>query len=165
MTTSIAVTDLTLRPPRGFRVRIGGLVILARMLDKGRATLAGKNGQYEYLISIDEHLVRFLGFDPDALLKELATGKGDWEILQWIQGNSKTPRQHWEIELFPRPWNGTHQTAILKRSPSLPIILRISRWDGKISRPGSRFWNSTTTSVTEEMPNDLKLEKAPSSSG
>jgi Domain of unknown function (DUF5069) len=100
MTTFLPVTDLTQRPPRGFRVRIGGLVILARMLDKGRATLAGKNGEYEYLTSIDEHLVRFLGFDPDALLKELATGKGDWEILQWIQANCKTPRQLWEIEAF-----------------------------------------------------------------
>ena len=57
-------------------------MILPRMLDKGRATLAGKNGDYEYLTSIDEHVVRFLEFDPDALLKELATGKGDWEILQ-----------------------------------------------------------------------------------
>jgi hypothetical protein len=100
VSTSISVSDLTQRPPRGFRVRIGGLVILARMLDKGRATLAGKNGEYEYLTSIDEHLVRFLGFHPDALLKELATGKGDWEILQWIQANSRTPRQHWEIEAF-----------------------------------------------------------------
>src|SRR6202040_2862946 len=76
----------------------GGLVILARMLDKGRATLAGKHGEYEYLTSIDEHLVRFLEFDPDALLKELARGKGDWEILQWIKGNSKSPLPPWEIE-------------------------------------------------------------------
>ncbi|MBV8330404.1 MAG: DUF5069 domain-containing protein, partial [Verrucomicrobia bacterium] len=59
MPNPIPVTDLTQRPPRGFRVRLGGLVILARMLDKGRATLAGKNGDYEYLTSIDEHLVRF----------------------------------------------------------------------------------------------------------
>jgi Domain of unknown function (DUF5069) len=34
------------------------------------------------------------------MLKELATGKGDWEILQWIQANCTTPRQHWEIEAF-----------------------------------------------------------------
>ena len=98
--TPIPITDLTQHPPRGFRVRLGGLVILARMLDKGRATLAGKNGDYEYLTSIDQHLVRFLEFDPDALLKELATGKGDWEILQWIKANSKSPRQPWEIETF-----------------------------------------------------------------
>jgi len=36
--------DLTRRPPRSMRVRLGGFVILARMLDKGRATLAKKNG-------------------------------------------------------------------------------------------------------------------------
>jgi hypothetical protein len=60
MITPIPITDLTQHPPRGFRVRLGGLVILARMLDKGRATLAGKNGDYEYLTSIDEQLVRFL---------------------------------------------------------------------------------------------------------
>lgn len=100
MVTPIAITDLTQRPPRGFRVRLGGLVILARLLDKGRATLAGKNGDYEYLTSIDGHLVRFLEFDPDALLKELATGKGDWEILRWIKANSKSQRQPWEIEAF-----------------------------------------------------------------
>ncbi len=100
MSKPVPVTDLTQRPPRGFRVRIGGLVILARMLNKGRATLAGTNGDYEYVTSLDEHLIRFLDFDPDALLKELAKGKGDWEILQWIQANCKTPRQLWEIEAF-----------------------------------------------------------------
>jgi Domain of unknown function (DUF5069) len=98
--TRIPVTDLTQRPPRGFRVRIGGLVILARMLDKGRATLAGKNGDYEYVTSLDEHLIRFLEFNPDKLLKELEKGKGDWEILQWIKANSQNKRQLWEIEAF-----------------------------------------------------------------
>jgi hypothetical protein len=41
-----------------------------------------------------------LGFNPEGLLKELETGKGDWEILQWIQANSKTPRQPWEIDAW-----------------------------------------------------------------
>jgi len=39
MKTPIFFTDLTQRPPRSFRVRLGNFVILARMLDKGRATL------------------------------------------------------------------------------------------------------------------------------
>ena len=34
--------DLTQRPPRSPRVRLGGYAILARCLDKGRATLAGE---------------------------------------------------------------------------------------------------------------------------
>ena len=92
--------DLTQRPPRGCRVRLGNCVLLARMLDKGRATLARKNGEYKYDSGIDQHLVRFLGFDPKGLLKELATGKGDGENLEWVQSHSKTPRAPWEIEAW-----------------------------------------------------------------
>jgi hypothetical protein len=66
--------DLTQRPPRSFHVRLGNYVVLARIREKGRATLAGKNGEYQYNSTIDQRLVQFLGFDPDALLKELATG-------------------------------------------------------------------------------------------
>jgi hypothetical protein len=100
MKTQISFTDLTQRPPRSFRVRLGNYVILARMLDKGRASLAKKNGEYKFNSGTDQHLVRFLGFDPDALLKELSSGKGDGEILEWVQANSKTPRAPWEIEVW-----------------------------------------------------------------
>ena len=92
--------DLTRRPPRSFRVRLGNYVVLARMLDKGRATLAGKNGEYIYNSPTDQRLVQFLGFDPDALLKELATGKSDGEMLEWVQAHSKTPRSAWAIEAW-----------------------------------------------------------------
>jgi hypothetical protein len=93
--------DLTQRPPRSFRVRLGNYVVLARMLDKGRATLAKKNGEYVYNSTTDQRLVQFLGFNPDALLKELAAGKGDGEMLEWVQAHSKTPRSAWEIG----PWS------------------------------------------------------------
>ena len=100
MHTKIEPTDLTQRPPRSYHVRLGGFVGLPRMLDKGRATLATKNGEYNYNSYTDQHLVRFLGFDPKALLEELATGKGDGEVLAWILANSKTPRNPWEIEIW-----------------------------------------------------------------
>jgi hypothetical protein len=100
MSTAIMSVDLTRRPPRSMRVRLGGFVILARMLDKGRATLAKKNGEYNYNSPTDQHLIRFLGFDPEALLKELAAGKGDGEILQWVLTNAKTPRSPWEIQTW-----------------------------------------------------------------
>ena len=100
MKTQHYFIDLTQRPPRSFRARLGNYVVLARMLDKGRATLAGKNGEYHYDCATDQRLLQFLGFDPDALLKELATGKGDGEILEWVQSHSKTPRSPWEIEAW-----------------------------------------------------------------
>ncbi|HEY3763182.1 MAG TPA: DUF5069 domain-containing protein [Verrucomicrobiae bacterium] len=92
--------DLTQRPPRSFRVRLGNYVMLARMLDKGRATLARKNGEYQYNSPTDQQLVQFLGFDPHALLKELASGKSDGEMLEWVQAHSKNPRSAWEIEAW-----------------------------------------------------------------
>jgi hypothetical protein len=100
MSSPITFTDLTRRPPRSPRVRLGGFVILSRMLDKGRATLVKKNGEYNYNSPTDQHLVRFLGFDPEALLQELAAGKGDGEILQWVLANAKTPRTPWEIQIW-----------------------------------------------------------------
>ena len=100
MKTQHFFIDLTQRPPRSFRVRLGNYVVLARMLDKGRATLAGKNGEYIYNSPTDQRLVQFLGFDPKALLKKLASGKSDGEMLGWVQSHSKTPRSPWEIEAW-----------------------------------------------------------------
>ena len=89
--------DLTQRPPRSPRVRLGGFAILPRMLDKGRAVIAGKNGEYKYACPLDERFLDFVGIDPTALKKQLATGKGDGEILAWIEKNAKKKRTDPEI--------------------------------------------------------------------
>lgn len=81
--------DLTQRPPRSPRVRLGGFVILPRMLDKGRATLSGKNGEYNYACPVDQRFLDFVGIDPEALKQQLAEGKRDGEILEWIQANAR----------------------------------------------------------------------------
>ena len=68
------------------------------MLDKGRAEIAGKNGEFNFNCPLDQHIVNFLGFDPAALRDELAKGKGDGEILEWIKTHAKHQRTPWEIE-------------------------------------------------------------------
>lgn len=82
--------DLAKQPPRSARVRLGGYVILPRMLDKGRAAVAGKNGDYKFACPLDQRFLQFAGVDPEALKAQLATGKSDSEILDWINANSKT---------------------------------------------------------------------------
>ncbi len=89
--------DLTQRPPRSARTRLGGYVLLPRMLDKCRATLAGKNGDYHYDCPLDQHILKFAGVEAAALQAEVATGKGDGEILEWITANSSTKPTPWEI--------------------------------------------------------------------
>jgi hypothetical protein len=91
-------SDLTQRPPRSPRSRLGGYALLPRMLDKGRATLAGKNGEYHYNCPLDQHILNFAGIDAKKLLSELKKGKGDGEILDWITANAKTKRTAWEIQ-------------------------------------------------------------------
>ena len=104
--------DLTKQAPRSPRVRLGGYVILPRCLDKGRATINGKNGEYHYACPLDQHFLEFAGVDPEALKAQLAAGKGDGEILEWIQANGKHKRQPFEIDA----WSSYHE----RRAPADP---------------------------------------------
>lgn len=92
--------DLTQHAPRSPRVRLGGFVILPRLLDKCRAELMGKSGDYEYGCSLDRYFLDFVGIDPAALKTEVAKGKGDGELLEWIHANARHPRLPHEIEAF-----------------------------------------------------------------
>jgi hypothetical protein len=89
---AISAPDLTQRAPRSPRVRLGGYVVLPRLLDKGRATAAKKNGEYHYNCPLDQRFLEFVGVSADKLLKELAKGKSDSEILAWIEKNAKHDR-------------------------------------------------------------------------
>jgi hypothetical protein len=94
----ISAPDLTKRAPRSPRCRLGGYALLPRMLDKGRAEIAGTNGEFHFNCPLDQHIINFVGIDPAALREQLAAGQGDGEILEWIKANGKCQRNPWEIE-------------------------------------------------------------------
>ncbi|HEX4085896.1 MAG TPA: DUF5069 domain-containing protein [Chthoniobacteraceae bacterium] len=94
--------DLTLHPPRSARVRLGGFNILPRMLDKGRATIAGTNGEYHYACPLDQRFLTFMGVDPDALKTQLTEGKGDGEILAWILENAKNHPTEFAVDAWSK---------------------------------------------------------------
>tara|TARA_R110000850_G_scaffold55417_13_gene131097 strand:- start:822 stop:1259 length:438 start_codon:yes stop_codon:yes gene_type:complete len=89
--------NLTQRPPRSARVRLGGYVILPRMLDKCRAELDGNNGEYHYNCPLDQRFLSYAGVDPDELKAEVAKGHGDGVILNWIGSHSSNPHDDHEI--------------------------------------------------------------------
>lgn len=92
--------DLTQRPPRSPRVRLGGFVLLPRILDKCRATVVGKNGEYNYACPMDQHFFAFTGIDPEALKQQVASGKGDGDLLAWVQENSNFKRTESEVRTW-----------------------------------------------------------------
>jgi hypothetical protein len=78
-------------------VTLGGYAILPRMLDKGRAAINGKNGEYHYNCPLDQRFLEYVGIDAEALKAQLAAGKGDGEILEWINASAKIKRVDAEI--------------------------------------------------------------------
>ena len=96
----IASMDLTQRPPRSARVRLGGYAILPRCLDKGRALINGKQGEYKFACPLDQEFLQFAGIDGEKLREELAAEKSDGEILAWINANAQHSRLPQEIEAW-----------------------------------------------------------------
>lgn len=93
---STAVTtpakDLTKQAPTSPRVRIGGYAILSRMADKGRASIAGKNGEYHFNCPLDNFLFGFKGVNGEQVKELLVSGASDSDIAAWLDthGEPKT---------------------------------------------------------------------------
>ncbi len=81
--------DLTLHPPRSLRVRLGGYAHLPRLLDKARAVIAGKGGDYHYNCPLDQLFFAFTNIDSEAMLAEIKSGKTDLAMLAWVNERAK----------------------------------------------------------------------------
>ena len=82
--------DLTRVAPRSPRAPLGAYgVLAARMLDKCRAELAGKGGDYHFNCPMDQVFFRFTKIDPQKFKEFVACGASDEEVARWIELNSK----------------------------------------------------------------------------
>ncbi len=108
---NLSAPDLTRHPPRSPRVRLGGYVQLPRLIDKARAVVAGKAGEFHYNCPIDQRFFTYTGINPDAFLNEVKAGKNDSELLAYVQANAQ-PKRHpaeiatwstWFEQLTPTP--------------------------------------------------------------
>jgi hypothetical protein len=95
----ISAKDLTKEPPRSPRERLGAYVILGRTLDKGRALLAGKIGEYHFDCPLDNMLFSFKGVTGDEVKKLLETGAADQDVLAWLETHG-TPKSDEEIRAW-----------------------------------------------------------------
>ncbi len=77
--------------PRDGRYQMAGLPWLARMIDKGRASLSGTLGEYGFPCSMDESLLNFLGLDAGTFLELLKSCPGDRELLEALGLHGRDP--------------------------------------------------------------------------
>jgi Domain of unknown function (DUF5069) len=106
MNNRISAPDLTQRPPRSPRVHLGGYAMLPRVLDKARASLIGKAGDYKYGNPMDQHFFGFTGIAQGALLEQVKTGASDWDILLWVNAHANPVRAPHEV----RAWSAYLET-------------------------------------------------------
>lgn len=89
--------DLTQHPPRSPRIRLGGFAVLPRIIDKTRAHLAGKCGEYKWNNPLDQRLFKFLGVTAEEFLAAVQAAPSDTAVLAWVSAHSRPVRQEWEI--------------------------------------------------------------------
>ena len=128
--------NLTQRPPRSARVRLGGYVILPRLLDKCRAELDGNNGEYHYNCPLDQRFFNFTGTDAEALKAEVAKGLGDGALLEWINQNATRPREDWEIA----QWSTVRETAAPADNESRDFVNELAAGAGGAGREDIATW-------------------------
>lgn len=102
--------------PRSPRELLAGYVVAARTLDKCRAVIAGKNGEYHFDCPLDNLFLSFAGITADDFKAFVATGADDEAVAAWITDNA-TPRERREII----KWNNDLR---YKRISEMPIELQ-----------------------------------------
>jgi hypothetical protein len=93
MKTSIEDKDLTKEAPHSPRDRFGDFAIIGRTVDKCRASIAGKIGEYHYDCPLDNQLFSFKGVNGAQFKQAVELAKSYEEVVGWLQqnGSKKTP--------------------------------------------------------------------------
>ena len=112
MNTSIIDRDLTKQAPHSPRERIAGFAIASRTVDKCRASLTGKLGEYHYDCPLDNMLFSFKGINGEQFKTAVQAAKNYEDVGTWLQANGtkKTPA---EI----KAWSDETEADSMMRNP------------------------------------------------
>ena len=77
--------DLTKEAPRSPKTRLGDYLILARTLDKCRASLLGIEGDFRFGCPMDQEFFHEAGIEKEEFETFVATGATDEEVASWIK--------------------------------------------------------------------------------
>ena len=98
---SFGILDLARRAPRSpYNRDAGGLVHLARLIDKGRAINSNTLGGYWYGkdSAIDRYILDFLEISIDEFTQQLQKLPTDHQIVEWLM--KRTPKNENQIEQY-----------------------------------------------------------------
>lgn len=120
-TLETVTRDLGQSPPRSPREMLPGCdyVVAARTLDKCRAVLLEKNGEYHFDCPLDNLFFEFTGITAGAFKEYVATGASDEEVAAWI-GRTARGRDRTDIIVWN---NDLRYKRISEMPPELQLFL------------------------------------------
>lgn len=102
--------DLTREYPRGPREQLDGMMLLPRAIDKARAQLEGRLGEYVYYgCRFNLRLFNTLGVTEDEFLDAVRRSPDDDAVLEWIRDYVRPERAQiermndWVLHNEPAP--------------------------------------------------------------
>lgn len=119
--------DLTKEAPRSPRTRIGDYALMARMIDKGRATLNGTVGEYHFACPLDQMLFTYKGVQADDVKAVLASGASDDEFCRGSISMASR-RTLLKLRLGLKVLKAIAHTAIRRRKNGSPASVKLSDW-------------------------------------
>jgi len=109
--TNIIAKDLTKVAPRSaYDTSLGGVGILARTIDKGRAYIAGTNGDFNFDCPVDNILFSFKGIEGKDFEDALRENKSDEEMISWFKENG-LPKTDEEIKAWSDAFHSDYSYA------------------------------------------------------
>ena len=144
MTNINNAKDLTKEAPRSPYVRLGGIAILARAIDKCRAAIEGTQGEYNFDCPVDNKLFDFLGLNGQDFKGYVAEGHTDEEIMKWVKSKIKDKtkeeteewsdsfRSDWSLFIRYRDYLGLKPSASFLYSSFNVAILSVLYLDSPI---------------------------------
>ena len=85
---SMESLDLRIAPPRSPNLELGGLLMLARTIDKARASLPGGDlGAYRFA-GFSAGLLKGLGIEEADFVDAVKTARGDDDVVAWVRARS-----------------------------------------------------------------------------
>ena len=143
-TSKLNAPDLVKTYPRSPNEHLGFYVLLPRIIDKCRATLAGSNGEYNYNCPLDQRFFGFTGIDAEAFKAEVAKGSDDKALLSWVQQHSNVKNDEqikaWSYaERWRRPAPEMAHYFESMRLDFAPDNYRIETWFQLLDADEKRF--------------------------
>ena len=80
--------DLSKQPPRSPKVELDGLVMLARTIDKLRASLpSGNMGAYK-IEGFSQRMLEAVGISEEQLREAVAQAQSDRDVVDWLRAHA-----------------------------------------------------------------------------